>query len=181
MTYNDLRADQPGPVRRAARVPRRGRAVRVAGAVPASARDGGVESRPIKGTRPAARPPAEDAALRRELLAGDKDRAENVMIVDLLRNDLGRVCALGTVACPAVRGRDVRAGAPARRRPCAGAAAEASTLWTASAPCFPGGSMTGAPKMRTMELIDELEGGPRGVYSGALGWFSPTARPTSAS
>ncbi|MDR5710423.1 MAG: aminodeoxychorismate synthase component I [Armatimonadota bacterium] len=130
-----------------------------------------VETRPIKGTRPRGKIPEEDARYAHNLLASEKDLAELVMIVDLERNDLGRVCEYGTVGVPELRRLEAYptvwhtvAVVEGKLRPGIGP----RQLLRAT---FPGGSITGAPKVRAMEIIEELEPVRRGVYTGAIGWL----------
>ncbi len=170
--YRHLRAANPAPF---AAFLQCGGGLAVASASPerfvAVDRAGRIETRPIKGTRRRAADAAADAALAAELVACGKDRAENLMITDLLRNDIGRVAAIGSVAVPVLCGLESFATlhhlvsvVTGRLRP----GLEPLDLLRA---CFPGGSITGAPKVRAMEIIDELEPAPRGAYCGAIGWI----------
>jgi para-aminobenzoate synthetase component 1 len=131
-----------------------------------------VETRPIKGTRPRGLGPMHDAALGRALSESDKDRAENVMIVDLLRNDLSRVCRAGTVRVPDLFALEQHPTVHHLVSTVVGELepdADAVALLQAA---FPGGSITGAPKVRAMEIIAELEPTRRGVYCGSVGYIS---------
>lgn len=141
-------------------------------------RGGTVVSKPMKGTRPRGRGPREDRTLRRELRESAKDRAENVMIVDLMRHDIGKVATTGTVAVPhlyRVEGYrtvyQMISEVTATLRPGIGIADVLRAL-------LPAGSVTGAPKKRACEIIDELEGYRRGVYTGAVGILAPQGEMT---
>ena len=143
-----------------------------------SSRDGMLAARPMKGTLKRGRTLAEDEAGRVALAGDEKNRAENLMIVDLLRNDLGRIAEIGTVKVTDLFTVEtystlhtMTSGISARRRP-------GVTTADVLANLFPCGSITGAPKLRAMEIIHQVEAGPRGVYTGSIGHFSPNGNLT---
>jgi para-aminobenzoate synthetase component I len=133
-----------------------------------------VETRPIKGTRPRGLGPMHDAALGRALAESEKDRAENVMIVDLLRNDLSRVCRAGTVRVPELFALEHHPTVHHLVSTVIGELEPGANAADLIRAAFPGGSITGAPKVRAMEIIAELEPTQRGVYCGSVGYISVT-------
>jgi para-aminobenzoate synthetase component 1 len=133
--------------------------------------NGIVQTRPMKGTRPRGLTPDEDRQMAAELLASEKDRAENVMIVDVMRNDLGKVCTPGSIEVPQLF--------TVEKYPtvfqmvstvCGETPPDVDAVDVLTA-CFPSGSVTGAPKIRAMQIIDELEPTQRSVYCGAIGYI----------
>jgi anthranilate synthase component 1 len=135
-----------------------------------------VQTRPIAGTRPRDPDPAADRALQQQLLASAKERAEHIMLIDLERNDLGRVCEPGSVAVSELMALEsyahvhhIVSNVRGRLRADAGPGAVLRAV-------FPGGTITGCPKVRAMEIIAELEGVGRGAYTGAMGYLSRDGR-----
>ncbi len=169
--YHRLRAANPAPFGALLRLP----GIAVLSSSPERLleldAEGRVESRPIKGTRPRGRTPEQDEALARELAASEKDRAENLMIVDLVRNDLGRVCETGSVHVPELMAIERYARVLQMVSTVRGRLRGDRDVFDLVRALFPAGSMTGAPKIAAMRILEALEPVPRGVYSGALGYF----------
>ncbi len=132
---------------------------------------GVVETRPIKGTRPRGRDAVADAALAADLQASEKDRAENVMIVDLLRNDLARVCTPGSINVPSLCRLESHPTVHHLVSTVTGTLRDGRDALDLLVATFPGGSVTGAPKLRAMAVIAALEPVTRGAYCGAIGWL----------
>lgn len=171
-TYRQLRTDNPTPFGAFLSSPE----VSVLSTSPerflSVSAEGRCESKPIKGTRPRGATQAEDEALIGDMVSSEKDRSENLMIVDLVRHDLGRTAELGSVRVDTLFGIETYATVHQLVSTVSSQLSDRSTPVDCIRAAFPPGSMTGAPKLRTMSIIDELEDGPRGAYSGAIGYFS---------
>jgi para-aminobenzoate synthetase component 1 len=169
--YKDLRRINPAPFASFLNLP----CVKVVSSSPERFvrvdRQGWCASRPIKGTRPRGKTPRQDKQLHRELMASIKDRAENMMIVDLVRNDFGRVCEVGTVQVSELMIIEKYATVFQMVSTIIGKLEQGKNSLDLVQACFPGGSMTGAPKIEAMKIIDALEPVKRGIYSGSIGYI----------
>lgn len=137
---------------------------------------GGIATRPMKGTQPRSDDPVEDARRKAWLSQDEKNRAENLMIVDLLRNDLSRVAKAGSVKVPELFHVESYATVHQMVSLVTGQLQEGAGLGAILRALFPCGSITGAPKVRAMQVIDDLEGAARDIYCGSIGWMAPDGR-----
>ncbi|MEC7500375.1 MAG: aminodeoxychorismate synthase component I, partial [Planctomycetota bacterium] len=169
--YRELRAHNPAPFACFLQTP----SFQIVSASPerylSVDRSGWAESRPIKGTRPRGDNPQHDAALRKELAESDKDQAENVMIVDLVRNDFGRVCRFGSIDVSRLMQIETYATVFQMVSTVRGQLAADRDAIDLIRATFPGGSMTGAPKIEAMKILNSLEPVCRGIYSGGIGYL----------
>jgi para-aminobenzoate synthetase/4-amino-4-deoxychorismate lyase len=173
--YARLRARQPVPYGALVSLPGGGAVISMSPELFVANMNGVLTARPMKGTAPASGDDATDLERARELASDTKNRAENLMIVDLLRNDLGRVAQTGSVGVPSLF-EVSRYGAVLQMTSTVKAfLRDGSTLADIFAGLYPCGSITGAPKVRTMQIIRELETTARGIYTGAIGWIDPPA------
>lgn len=170
--YRALRQRQPGPMGGYLAIDKARALLSMSPERLVSAQQGKVLAQPIKGTARRSSNPKEDQQLARALQNSAKDRAENLMIVDLLRNDLGKVCAIGSVGVPKLFELQSFNNVHHLVSSVCGQLSEHQTPLALLAACFPGGSVTGAPKHRAMEIIDELEAGSRSGYCGSLFYLS---------
>jgi para-aminobenzoate synthetase component 1 len=136
-------------------------------------KEGWIETHPMKGTAPRGAPPAEDARRSRRCLADEKTQAENRMIVDLLRNDISRITEVGTLDVPKLFAIETYPTVHQMVSMCGPSSLPGTSIRDIFAALFPCGSITGAPKMRAMEILHDLEDGPRDAYCGAIGWIAP--------
>jgi para-aminobenzoate synthetase component 1 len=169
--YEALRRLNPSPYMAFLRLPGGERIVSGSPELLVRLEHGRLSTRPIAGTRPRGKNDGEDVELRDELLLSEKERAEHIMLVDLERNDLGRISTFGTVRVKELMAVEQYSHVMHIVSEVEGELAEGKDAFDCIAAVFPGGTITGAPKIRTMEIIEELEPVRRGVYTGAIGWI----------
>ena len=170
-TYQLLRQANPAPYAAFMRIPQ-GDILSLSPEQFLQVRDGIVQTKPIKGTRPRSQNPEVDALLAKQLLTSEKDRSENLMIVDLLRNDLGKSCEIGSIQVPYLFKLETFASVHHLVSTITGRLDPKQDSIDLLLHCFPGGSVTGAPKKRAMEIIADLEPQHRSIYCGAIGYIN---------